>query len=151
MFWPAEIIFQVKRAMAATAPPWYFNAGIKAFLTGLDTCQRITNGSRFLPYRINSDMRWIPTCHPAINGVRYEDKKMMPHFDLMRPKHDGLHYEGMHPPYRLLDRYSIGDRKTPEECGRLDKLKRFDGYHSREAIPALRVLGYDTTGLKVEA
>ncbi len=148
VFWPVKTIQEVKAAMGGEYPPSYFRAGIRAFLNGLDACQRLDNGSRFLPYRIDRDMRWIPTCHPAIDGTRYEDIDGMP-FQTIR--HDGLHYEMMHPPQRLFDRYSIGDRKTPLAFGRLDKpLIHFDGKHSAFAIDALKNLGYDCTDLWIE-
>ncbi len=150
MFWPLDTIHEVKRMMSHSTPPRCFHAGIKAFLDGLDTCQELTNGSRFLPYRVERGMVWIPTCHPAIDGVRYEDMGKSQSYRVGGP--DGLHYEMMHPPQRLVDRYSIGDRKTPLQAGRLDKPQiRFNGLHSRFAIDALTNLRYNCDKLEREA
>ncbi len=87
-----------------------------------------------LPYKIVDNAKWIPTNHLSVNNKMYTNI-----FSLKKnyTAVHGYHYEGILSESRFKEKYSIGNRKTPKECGRLDNLSEFHANHPELVLPVL--------------
>lgn len=129
----------------------YFTTETYCFLRGIDEYVVYFDdlGTK-LPYKIiDNRCSWIATNHLSINGRMYRDIKEAREF---RVKVNGLHYEAQMSKQRFKEKYSIGDRKTPEGAGRFKDFKKFEGKHSEFAIPVLKKFGYkfDKHGFQIK-
>jgi hypothetical protein len=93
-----------------------------------------TMGSK-LPYKIVDTAKWIATNHLSVNNRMYVDISSLKG---NKTSVHGYHYEGILSKERYDSKYSIGDRKTPKECGRLDNLVGFYGNHPALGVSVLR-------------
>ena len=96
-----------------------------------------------LPYRIVKGMKFIPTCHPAINGKIYKDSSIPT--GLKIDNMIGFHYEGFRNDKRIKDKYAVGDRQSPVVWKDGIKLKQRMGrvgIHPEFAEPVLKEKGF---------
>jgi hypothetical protein len=99
-----------------------------------------SNGSK-LPYRYLKNAMWIPTNHLSVNGKMYNE---IPELISYKVPFYAYHYPGIRIKKRLIDKYNIGDRKSPVDYmgGKLLKnLKSYNGDHPEFVIPVLKNQG----------
>jgi hypothetical protein len=113
------------------------------FLDGINKYyERKDNNAAKLPYKVKNETKWIPTCHPAINGKMYCEIKELKekYVDVY-----AMHYALARLPERLDVKYKIGDRKSPLEWNggiMMKQLKEYNDKHSEFAISTLERLKY---------
>jgi len=114
----------------------YYILDTYCFFNGIDKygIHHDTMGTK-LPYKIVAGARWIATNHLSVNNKMYVN---IPSLRDNRTPVNGYHYEGILSENRFKEKYSIGDRKTPEKCGRLENLSEYYGAHPELAVPVLR-------------
>ena len=141
-FWPQDIEMAKKLVAKRGHEFDYMLGGMYAFLVNLETCEEVpVRRANYLPYKVLPGAHWIATNHLAIGNLQYES------LDEVRPFYPNImaqHFEGMHSPERLQRRYSLGDRKTPWQVGRLRKLRPWGcpDWHPEYVKPTLRKLGW---------
>jgi len=143
LFWSQATIEWVRRELAPDTP-WAYYKGIIHHCCGSDLSQvqDALNPAPLLPYKVLPGCHWIPTNHLAINGNQYELTPNQVTGRWLSLTFCAYHYEMMHSTERLTQRYDIGNRKTPEEAGRLEKMVPFACKHPDYVVPTLERLGY---------
>jgi hypothetical protein len=141
-FYSKEDIIFIKKLMQENYDFFdYFTHETFCFLRSIDeyTIYFDDLGTK-LPYRIISKYcQWIPTNHLSYEGKMYKDLKEAREF---RVKVNGLHYEAQMSKERFQQKYSIGNRKTPEASGRFKNFLNYAASHNEFAIPVLEEYGY---------
>jgi len=147
LFLPESAI-RMMRHDIANNPPWArYEISIHHFCTpSLERAQLGVNRQPLVPYKVLPGATWIPTNHLALDGNQYElIPDRVPTRRLLDCCANGLcacHYEMQHDASRLTSRYSIGDRKTPDEAGRLASMTPFSCTHPKYVINATTPLDH---------
>lgn len=97
-----------------------------------------TKSAMNLPHRIVEGAGFRDTCDITVNGKHYHQS---PKTTGLKVPTIGMHYEGIHSPERLVQKYGVGDRKSPEVWNNGIKLKNrkiWTGAHPSFAISVLK-------------